>query len=52
MQEVSSTDKPIQRNPYDIESDKSEDEDDKDTAVQQVPALLTKLKLLTLEHKH
>ena len=38
--------KPIQRNPYDIDSDKSEDEEeDTDTALQEVPALLQQLKL-------
>jgi hypothetical protein len=36
----------IERNPYDIESDQSEDEED--TASVEVPALLQKLKLLAL----
>jgi hypothetical protein len=36
----------IERNPYDVDSDKSED--DEDTAVVEVPALLQKLKLLAL----
>ena len=45
MQETPIPGKPIQRNPYDIDSDKSEDdEEDKDT-LQEVPALLQQLKL-------
>jgi hypothetical protein len=36
----------IERNPYDIESDQSADEED--TASVEVPALLTQLKLLNL----
>jgi len=36
----------IERNPYDVDSDKSEE--DEDTVFVEVPALLQKLKLLTL----
>ena len=46
MQETTSTDIKIERNPYDIESDQSED--DEDTASVEVPALLQQLKLLNL----
>jgi hypothetical protein len=48
MQERANTDSEIkiERNPYDIESDKSED--DEDTVSVEVSALLQQLKLLNL----